>query len=445
MSFMNLRTRQFQTAEHQSSNVNSRKSTSPVKSSDGFKDNRSETVLQREIMRMANESSLNDHQAGVNQANRTGLTDQLKENIEVLSGYSMDDVKVHYNSYKPAQLNAYAFAQGTQIYLGPGQEKHLPHEAWHVVQQKQGRVKPTVQMKGTYINEDQRLEKEADRMGVIVQNMPVDNSTKKNSKNSSNLHPSLPTIIQRNGEQLLGIILDNPEFQKVVGNQPAAVKDLRLVSRRIKTKVDKNFVNPNTWAVLHSLREQSFQKLGGALGAKGDVKSSFERTGSKYDPTAYGDDYKHTWFKNAEWLKNICQQFDNVVLTALPLDNYKILRRPENIRHGPKLQFSALAREIAYLFLYGNFRVRNELVEIDDYPVQYLAKIRNVMADLVSEHKEILQLILNGDATKLEPGLALHVFGKLGIMIKQDGTQDYEAKLQERKDEKNTDLMKIIN
>lgn len=35
------------------------------------------------------------------------------------------------------------YSQGTDIHIGPGQEKHLPHEAWHVVQQKQGRVKPT--------------------------------------------------------------------------------------------------------------------------------------------------------------------------------------------------------------------------------------------------------------------------------------------------------------
>lgn len=26
------------------------------------------------------------------------------------------------------------------IYIAPGQEKYLPHEAWHVVQQKQERV-----------------------------------------------------------------------------------------------------------------------------------------------------------------------------------------------------------------------------------------------------------------------------------------------------------------
>lgn len=99
--------------------------------------------------------------------NETGLPDQLKDGVESLSGYSMDDVNVHYNSSKPAQLNAHAYAQGTDIHVGPGQEKHLPHEAWHVVQQKQGRVKPTRQLKGKVnINDDTVLEKEADVMGT---------------------------------------------------------------------------------------------------------------------------------------------------------------------------------------------------------------------------------------------------------------------------------------
>ncbi len=98
--------------------------------------------------------------------NHTGLPDQLKGGIENLSGYSLDDAKVHYNSSKPAQLNAHAYAQGTEIHLSPGQEKHLPHEAWHVVQQKQGRVQATRQMKeGVPINDDAGLEKEADMMG----------------------------------------------------------------------------------------------------------------------------------------------------------------------------------------------------------------------------------------------------------------------------------------
>jgi len=100
-------------------------------------------------------------------ANNTGLPDNLKSGIENLSGHAMDDVKVHYNSDKPAQLNAHAYAQGSEIHLASGQEKHLPHEAWHVVQQKQGRVKPTMQMKGKVnVNDDDGLEKEADVMGT---------------------------------------------------------------------------------------------------------------------------------------------------------------------------------------------------------------------------------------------------------------------------------------
>jgi hypothetical protein len=98
--------------------------------------------------------------------NNTNLPDDLKSGIENLSGVAMNDVKVHYNSDKPAQLHAHAYAQGTDIHVALGQEQHLPHEAWHVVQQKQGRVQPTVQMKGdTPVNDDAGLEKEADIMG----------------------------------------------------------------------------------------------------------------------------------------------------------------------------------------------------------------------------------------------------------------------------------------
>ena len=100
-------------------------------------------------------------------ANSTGLPDQLKSGIESLSGMSMDHVRVHYNSSQPAQLNALAYAQGSDIHLAPGQERHLPHEAWHVVQQAQERVRPTLQMQeGVQVNDDAGLEREADVMGT---------------------------------------------------------------------------------------------------------------------------------------------------------------------------------------------------------------------------------------------------------------------------------------
>ncbi|MFS0724392.1 DUF4157 domain-containing protein [Paenibacillus sp. 1P07SE] len=101
-------------------------------------------------------------------AKDNGLPAPLKSGIESLSGISMDDVNVHYNSPKPDQLNAAAYAHGTDIHLGAGQEQHLPHEAWHIVQQAQGRVRPTAQLKEMAVNEDPQLEREADVMGSRI-------------------------------------------------------------------------------------------------------------------------------------------------------------------------------------------------------------------------------------------------------------------------------------
>ena len=103
--------------------------------------------------------------SGVRKENKTGLPDRLKAGIENLSGLSMDDVKVHYHSSKPAKLQALAYTQGTDIHVGPGQERHLPHEGWHVVQQKQGQVRANAQA-GVAINDDTGLEYEADVMGA---------------------------------------------------------------------------------------------------------------------------------------------------------------------------------------------------------------------------------------------------------------------------------------
>ncbi len=103
--------------------------------------------------------------------NKTGMPDNLKSGVESLSGIDMSDVKVHFNSSQPAQLNALAYAQGTDIHVGPGQEQHLPHEAWHIVQQKQGRVQATHQTKtGVAVNDDKALENEADVMGRNAKN-----------------------------------------------------------------------------------------------------------------------------------------------------------------------------------------------------------------------------------------------------------------------------------
>lgn len=145
--------------------------------------------------------------------NRTGLPDQLKTGIESLSGVSLDGVKVHYNSSRPKQLNALAYAQGGNIHLAPGQERHLPHEAWHVVQQAQGRVAPIAQIKGQAVNTDDSLEREADVMGAraveqqTVQTKTGDDATPVQARTASQL---------KDNRHAAGIhaIEDNPPLQR---------------------------------------------------------------------------------------------------------------------------------------------------------------------------------------------------------------------------------------
>ncbi|RIJ45640.1 DUF4157 domain-containing protein [Maribellus luteus] len=190
-----------------------------------FADNRPETVTQRQLQEMANNSPhtapahqlkamADDHPAQAPmpvqmKENNTGLPDDLKAGIENLSGYPMDDVKVHYHSDKPAQLQAHAYAQGTDIHIASGQEKHLPHEAWHVVQQKQGRVKATMQMKsGVNVNDDAGLEQEADTMGERASKLgSAQKSTDKSAKKPANISDS--DVVQAFG--LANVVLNIDE------------------------------------------------------------------------------------------------------------------------------------------------------------------------------------------------------------------------------------------
>lgn len=158
-------------------------------------DNRKEAVIQQQLIDKPIQKK----------PNNTGLPDTLKSGIENLSGYAMDDVKVHYNSNKPAQLNAHAYAQGTDIHVASGQEKHVPHEAWHVVQQKQGRVQPTTSVNGAQVNDNVGLETEADVMGAKAAQLQIksqslnkkeDNNDTKQLKIISNLKQSRSTIHQ---------------------------------------------------------------------------------------------------------------------------------------------------------------------------------------------------------------------------------------------------------
>lgn len=197
------------------------------------------------VQRIAKEEAIQTKSAVVQKkddkpTNNTGLPETLKSGIESLSGLSMDDVKVHYNSAKPAQLQAHAFAQGTDIHMAPGQEKHLPHEAWHVVQQKQGPVKPTMQMKGEVsVNDDAGLEKEADLMGMKAAQIITSDTFSTNS-----IQIQVRGIAQRR--------LKRDAFNVVGKNQPNQATLQRVPSTAAPAKTNTGVVTETKDSTSHN-------------------------------------------------------------------------------------------------------------------------------------------------------------------------------------------------
>lgn len=196
---------------------------------------RTQRVLQRKnVSGQYNNDNLNQSRNfvdGREAENRTGLPDSLKWGLESLSGMDLSGVRVHRNSSRPAQMNALAYAQGQVIHVSPGQEKHIPHEGWHVVQQMQGCVEPTIQAKGVPINDDAGLEREADLMGAkalqlhrshrVATNSIVQVTTEKwGEKESTKASADPSEAIGQSGEKRNLKFLSTPG----VKNSPAVVQ-----------------------------------------------------------------------------------------------------------------------------------------------------------------------------------------------------------------------------
>lgn len=100
----------------------------------------------------------------------------IKEKMEHSFGHDFSNVDIHTNSSKASGLQAKAFTHGNQIHFAPGAYKPneyagqelLGHELTHVVQQRQKNIPVTTQWKGTGINDNNSLEREADDKGNLA-------------------------------------------------------------------------------------------------------------------------------------------------------------------------------------------------------------------------------------------------------------------------------------
>ena len=226
----------------------------------------------------AAEAGGEDAAAGIN---RTGLPDNLKAGIEALSGVSLDRVKVHYNSAAPARLDAHAYAQGSDIHLARGQERHLPHEAWHLVQQAQGRVAPALQSRGVPINDDPLLEQEADRMGEAALRLPDGNVR------SDGLPTATHGVAQRMPDEALENLSKKQRRQEAIQQLIRVLANARRWSQNYPLIATTTETFMAIRRVLHHQIQRAVDALGGKDGTKfvrqwntGPIDAKLE----EYDP-----------------------------------------------------------------------------------------------------------------------------------------------------------------
>ncbi len=150
--------------------------------------------------------------SGLNSAN--GLPHYVQTKMENTLGHDFSNVNIHTNSQQAKDIGALAYTQGNDVHFAPGQFKPdtkqgqelIGHEFTHVVQQSQGRVKPTTQAKGISVNDDKGLEKEADDIGRKAAAFQL--------KKDTNIHPSNNSKTTNNTIQRKSI----PNFS--LNNQP---------------------------------------------------------------------------------------------------------------------------------------------------------------------------------------------------------------------------------
>lgn len=131
------------------------------------------------------------------QKNSTGIPPEMKIRMENLHGFSLDNVRVYYNSSYPSTVDAVALAEGLNIYLAPGQESYLSHELRHIIQQSERLVEPTLEQNGVLINDDEKLEKEAEDTEKQLRTVPK----KPTKQKLKPLSPIIRHVVQHALEQ----------------------------------------------------------------------------------------------------------------------------------------------------------------------------------------------------------------------------------------------------
>lgn len=237
-----------------------------------------------------------------------GSVEQIISSLEERSGVDLSDVEVHRNSPRPAELGALAYAQGDQVYLGPGQERHLSHELTHVVQQKQGIVHPTGTLDGMPVNTSPALEHAADAMQVsaapetasagpgVIQGVFVDPTGKQVGKQD------LAGMKKMLTGSLDSMILEIQSKSMTPEEKKRSIKALTAAKKKLGKRLDRAHKSKQQFSAADELTSVVDEAIA-SIGLKGIEKDSGDMTrvvgqgfGSRSSIRAYFE--QDTPFKN---------------------------------------------------------------------------------------------------------------------------------------------------
>lgn len=197
----------------------------------------------------------------------SGMPDETLNKMSNSFGTDFSDVNIHQGSQSAVDAGALAYTQGNDIHFAPGQYdpssqsglELLGHELTHVVQQREGRVQANNEVNGMPLNDDKRLEQEADEMGVKAAQMKVESKVSPQVNTNTSMIPintiqrwEWPWHTSKDKSPDSGVGTDKDKELKRVKANPTIIGDTGMDGNGFATDVKINGPSPavgemNTW------------------------------------------------------------------------------------------------------------------------------------------------------------------------------------------------------
>lgn len=225
------------------------------------------------------EPSSLQHRAVVSSGGRT-IPAPLRTQMESALNANFANVRIHEGNHV-ASVGAIAYTQGNHVHFAPGQfdpgtragKALLGHELGHVVQQRQGRVKPTTQINGLPVNDQPALEHEADVLGQKAAQMKTPATLQKQETDTANYQITSPRASE-DGYREITAINDKT-------NQQIGTVKIKGSSDRSQMQIADLWVDP-------AHRQQGISKSLLAAANQEGKKSGHKKARLGVDPEAPG-------------------------------------------------------------------------------------------------------------------------------------------------------------